>query len=70
LSKKFANALWKNSWYSRSFRVLSRQVKHLYIQMTPVQPQPIFLISANFQVAAADIIVATRKDESNTSRKE
>jgi hypothetical protein len=32
--------------------------------MTPVQPQPIFLISANFQVAVADIIVATCKDES------
>jgi hypothetical protein len=29
--------------------------------MTPVQPHPIFLISANFQVAVADIIVATCK---------
>jgi hypothetical protein len=37
--------------------------------MTPVQPQPIFRISANFQVAVADIIVATCKDESQQEYK-
>ena len=42
----------------------------LYSQITPVQPQPIFLIPANSKDAVADITVAACKDHNFLSEKQ